>query len=229
MMGATRIIVETKQAAESTEQSIRDWAIAAGTLGAIVVALYIGVWRERRHRPKLSLAYHGPEGGDAVVVRKVRDGPLAVDVAYVRLRVVAKKRRAAADDAEVMVLRVTELAPREGYQPQTDNVTIEGQLLGWSNVVPTTTRLTIPPGVHRHLDLVRVDKSAPDIAAAQITVAAVPVDRRNAVKSGSFEIELAVTARNMDARRYRVVIDYDGGWGKDVWEHLRVQEPRPIR
>jgi hypothetical protein len=113
-VNAARVIIETKQVAESTEQSIRDWAIAVGTVGATMVALYIGVWRERWRRPKLSLEYHGPTGGDAVVVRDVHFWGALTDVAYVRLRVVASKRRTAADNVEVMVLGVRELAPREG-------------------------------------------------------------------------------------------------------------------
>jgi hypothetical protein len=76
---------------------------------------------------------------------------------------------------------------------------------------------------------VRAPKYATKNAPAEIIVAVVPVDNRNQVTSGSFEVDLAVTARNADARRYRVVVNYDGGWGDDVWEHLRVQGPQLMR
>jgi len=62
----------------------------------------------------------------------------------------------------------------------------------------------------------------------KIAVDPKPVDRRHVVDSASFEIELAVTARNSDARRYRVVVHYDGGWGDDIWRHLSVQAPQRL-
>jgi hypothetical protein len=221
------VTVIVKQAAESTEQSIREWAIAAGTVGATVVALYIGVWRERLRRPKLSLQYSGPDTGDAAVITV---GRMRWTSAYVRLRVTAPKRRAAAEGVEVMVVDAREIKPRSGF-PRSDGAAIEGQLLAWSNSDPTNTRLTIPPGIHRHIDLIRVDKvdTASGGAAAYVQVSPVPSDGRHGVKSGKFELELAVGALNANARRYRVEVSYDGEWGDNVWEHLSVEPPQLVR
>jgi hypothetical protein len=122
---------------------LREWLIAVGTVGATVVALYLGVVRDQWRRPNLSLEYGGPTTGDAVVVR-ARPPHLHTDVAYVRLRVVPAKRRAAAEDVEVMILGAREIEPRQGYPPSADDITIDGQLRVWSNAA--TTRLMIPPG-----------------------------------------------------------------------------------
>ncbi len=231
-MNAAKVIVEMQRAApESTADSVREWFIAVGTVGATIVALYVAVFRERWRRPKLSLEYGGPTSSDAVIVGPNPDY-LPQPVAYVRLRVVAARRRRAAEDVEVMILSARELAPRQTFPARAEpSIQIDGQLLRWSNSTPTVIRLTIPPGTHRHLDLVRVDKSlaAAGEAPAQIEVAAIPVDGRHRIKSGRFELELAVAARNADARRYVVVVSYDGGWGDDVWQHLSVQVPRLVR
>jgi hypothetical protein len=220
---------------ESTWQSIREWAIAVGTVGATLMAVYVGVLREWRRRPKLTLLYGGPTAGDAVVVKEL---PGLTSAAYVRLRVVAAKRRSAAEDVEVMILRARVPSPTDDvelnpeYLPFGD-IALDGQLLAWSNAYGAT-RLTIPPGTHRHLDLVRIVKplrgSTHQIAAAQIQVAPEPADGRHNVKAWRVDLELAVTARNMDARRYRVTVMYDGGWGdEDPWDHLTVSSPERIK
>ncbi len=241
MMQAARTVVVVQQAAESTSQSVREWLIAVGTVGATFVAVYVGVLREWRRRPKLTLEYRGPAGGDAVVVREQPGNKAA---AYVRLRVAAAKRRTAADDVEVMVLRARVPSPADDeelrpehmnpeYLPVGD-IALDGQLLAWSNALGMT-RLTIPPGTHRHLDLLRIVKpmrgAANPSASAQIQVAPPPADFRHDVKAWRVDLELAVTARNMDARRYLVVFMYDGGWGDDgtPWDDLTVRRPKRIK
>ena len=116
---------------------VREWFIAAGTVGATVVALYIGVLRERWRRPELSLEYHGPNGGDALVVGVVEGNPNELaKAAYARLRVIAAEHRSAAEDVEVMILSAKELRPRRGYPPNPDEIALVGQgvwasSLGW--------------------------------------------------------------------------------------------------
>ena len=60
-------------------------------------------------------------------------------------------------------------------------------------------------------------------------MAATPVDERHKLKSGKFESELAVTTRNADARRYRVVVSFDGSWGDSIWDHLKVDAPELLK
>lgn len=186
--------------------------------------MYVGVLRERWRRPKLSLEYGGPSNGDAVETRAA-DGWTG---AYVRLRVRAAKRRYAAEDVEVMVLGARELEPRANELPAPGGIAIEGQLLGWSNT--KSTRMTIPSDTHRHLDLLHIVKAETASGAAPAWIAVRPeYDTRHATRSGRFELELAVSARNANARRYRVVVHYDGGWGDDPWHHLAVDAPTSLR
>jgi hypothetical protein len=113
-MNVVRAIVQMQQVtAESSGQSVREWFIAVGTVGATMVALYVAVFRERWRRPKLSLEYGGRASSDAVIIpsAEVIGHPNAQDLAYVRLRVIAAKRRAAAEDVEVMILDEREVAP----------------------------------------------------------------------------------------------------------------------
>jgi hypothetical protein len=220
---AAHVIIEG-HAAQSAGEVAREWLIAFGTVGATFVAVYVGVLRERWRRPKLTLEYGGPSHGDAVVAQSA-DGWAG---AYVRLRVTAAKRRYAAEDVEVMVLGVRELEPRETYPPASGGVAIDGQLLGWSNT--ESTRMTIPSDTHRHLDLLHIVKSETASGTASTWIAVQPVyDDRHGTKSGKFELELAVSARNANARRYRVVVHYDGGWGVDPWQHLAVDTPTQLR
>jgi hypothetical protein len=147
-----RQVIELKQASESSGQILRESLIAVGTIGATAIAVYVGVIRDWRRRPKLSLEYGGPEVNDAVVVGVGQD-PEDLDAAYVRLRVVAAKHRSAAEGAEVMIVSARELKPRQGRTPRTGGIALEGQLRTWSNTEQTITGLVIPPGIARHVDL----------------------------------------------------------------------------
>ncbi len=221
----------------SSGQVWSEWFTAVGTVGAAAVAVYVGVIRDRQRRPDLDLIFESSEQDRIVLSVDPRDPP---DVAYVRLRVVAKPRRFAAEGVEVMVSRVRRLSVQSNSSPVSDEAAkIEGMLLLWSNTETWTktgaetgqTRLNvIPPGAQRHVDLLQVrraDTSEGDCPVA-IEIRPSPADRRNQIRAGTFEIELAVTAANADARRFRVEVDYDGAWGSakyDIWKHLEVTPP----
>jgi hypothetical protein len=156
-------------------------------------------------------------------------------VAYVRLRVVAKPHRLAAESVEVMVLAAREKCAR----PNTSNVgrviPIDGQLLVFSNTNPLNpvTRLTIPSGMHRHVDLLQIEAASARYGngVAQIEVKPTPTDKRHHTFAAEFEVDLAVTALNTDPRQFRVTVSFDGTWGegKDaIWDHLTVSKPEPI-
>lgn len=68
-------------------------------------------------------------------------------------------------------------------------------------------------------------------APAQIAVSPSPppTDNRHLVESAKFLLELAVTARNADACRYRVIVSYNGVWGDRVWDHLIVDQPEVVK
>src|SRR5947209_3345025 len=230
-----RQVVEIKQAVETTQQAISEWFTAIGTFGAAAIAVYVGVIREYLRRPALSVEYGGPDSGDAVVVL-ANLNTLPPDVAYVRVRVVCGTGRSTAEDVEATVIRVRELHPRPGVPPRDADAAIGGQLLVWSNTSPPTTRANVPAGVHRYLDLLRVIRSeaATNLGAAiaRVEVYPTPSDNRHCIPSGSFDVDIAISARNADAAYYRIRVDYDGNWGDEIdgiWQHLNVGQPRRIK
>jgi hypothetical protein len=216
--------------------AVREWLIAAGTIGAVVVALYVGVIRERLRRPSLSLHFDGPDEEDAVIVQSLSQmatmaGRTPIDTAYLRLRVRNKEGRNTAEDVEVLVERVRELAPRIG-NPPAPPPTLGNWPLPWSLSSPTTTRLSIPPGVERHVDLAHVYRDAAATRGATPLIHDIrpePTMGRHHLHFGKTEIRLIVSARNADSRGYEVVVAFDGRWqrpGDDIWRHLIVEEVR---
>jgi hypothetical protein len=208
----------------TTGQVWREWLTAVGTVGATAAAVYVGVLRVWRRAPKLSLE---PSEDDAPSDRRIvgrPDGRLA----FVRARVVASGHRHAAESVEVMILDSREIRARPGARPES-SLRLEGTLLKWGNVL--STQLTIPPGIHRYIDLVRIRHSAVKEggAPAEVVVLNPLGDHRERIMSAEFELVLALTAHNMDARLYRVTVSYDGEWGDNVWDHLKVDGPFPLK
>jgi hypothetical protein len=215
---------------------------AIGTVGAVVVALYVSVWRDYRRRPKLSLEFDpAPESADIQILDTAPFHPQPQQ-AWVRLRVISERRRSAAEEAEVMIVAARETGPRQPVQlspglqaihtrASSLPIPIEGQLLIWSN--SEQVRLNIPPGIHRHVDLLCVTRGRTDDDrfprfedGCVIQVKPTPTDLRHHVRASRFYLELAITARNADARRYGVEVSFDGQWGDDreaIREHLAIE------
>jgi hypothetical protein len=208
----------------TTGQVWREWLTAVGTVGATVAAIYVGVFRVWLRSPKLSLE---PSDYDAPSDRRIVGRPDGL-LAFVRARVVASAHRQAAEDVEVMILDSKEIRARPGAKPES-SLRLEGTLLKWGNV--QSTRLTIPPGIHRYVDLLRIRHNAAKEgdAPAEVVVLNPLGDHRERIRSAEFELVLALTARNMDARLYRVVVSYDGEWGDNIWDHLKVDGPFPLK
>lgn len=217
------------------------WEIvtAVGAILAVGVSVYVGVLRDRFRRPKLSLSFAPLKTDSSSTDEIVVEDPTGtVEAAYVRLKVVTAKRRRAAEGVEVMVLSARGLVARPGHAPILgfSTIPIDGMLLRWSNTDPTQsiTRLVIPSGIYRHVDLLRVDRAPSGIGTeTQIEVRPEPGNRRHVVDAfAKFELQLAVTAANADARRYRLEIEFDGEWAPndkfDVWDHLSVSSPDTI-
>ena len=82
--------------------------------------------------------------------------------------------------------------------------------------------------VHSIYDLASVWKTTDDDdlpLVIEVAWVAKPSDRRNELRWGETELELALTARNTDSDRYVVRIGYDGEWGEgvdDIWNHLKL-------
>jgi hypothetical protein len=236
----------------SAPDSVWNILTAVGTIGAVAVALYVSVWRSYRLRPKLSLSFDpGPTSSDLVVLDTATAYTSTPEQAWVRLEVHAENGRDAAEDTEVMIVAAREIGPRhpvalapglQAIHTRSDSIPIpvEGQLLVWSNTgPPPSTRLNIPSGVHRHIDLLCVTRgdreihNYPSLAdGCVIQVYPTPSDGRHCIRASRFLLDLAITARNARARYYRAEVSFDGCWGdarEGIRDHLCVSLSTPSR
>jgi hypothetical protein len=205
-------------------------AVAIGTVGTVVYALFRDVFVTPRRRPKLEILFD--EGGtDEVVVAT----PEGFDAAHVRLRVANGKRKDTADDVVVIVTEVRRL----------DDTTAETRPIGlpltWSGSNPPLTVASVHPGSERHVDLLHVDwpgreddevaRKWSETEPVRLAVAPKPAGDRDVLPAGRYEVSVEVRARNADAIRYVVPFAWDGLWSgrAAMWDHLRVEPPRQVR
>jgi hypothetical protein len=207
-------------------------AVAVGTLGAVLYALFRDLFVTPRRRPKLNLRFDR-SGNDQIVV-----GTAAGDeAAYVRLRVANQRGR---DTADEVVVVVTELRRLDSESTSTEVRPI-GLPLTWSGTTPPLTVAAVHPGSGRHVDLLHVDwpgreeidiaKKWTDTMPVQLDLTPRPAGGQDLLHSGAYELSVEVRARNADAICYVVPVFWDGKWsGKAaMWDHLRVEPPRVVR
>lgn len=206
-------------------------AVAIGTIGTVVYALFRDVFMTRRRRPKLELLFD-QAGSDQVVV-----GTAGVfDAAYVRLRVANGRGRDTADDVVVVVTEVRRLDAATTAETRPI-----GLPLTWSGSSSPLNVASVHPGSERRVDLLHVDWPARDeieigekwseTTQMQLDVDPRPAGGHDNLDPGSFEIYVEVRARNADAICYVIPVSWDGRWsGKAaMWDHLRVEPPREAR
>jgi hypothetical protein len=208
-------------------------AVAIGTVGAVVYALFRDLVVTPRRRPKLDLRFDRA-GNDQVVVAT----PAGSDAAHVRLRVTNGPGKDTADDVVVMVTELRRLADSE---QTVDEARPIGLPLTWSGSSPPLTVASVHPGSERHVDLLHVDWPAGDEAEIarnwpqamplRLDVAAKRAGGQGLLAAGAYEILVELRARNADAVRYAIPVVWDGKWsGKAaMWDHLRVEPPRKVR
>jgi hypothetical protein len=208
---------------ETTLEWLTGVGTAAGAIAAAIAAwaaVWVGVLRVRKRRPALKL--EPPEHGRELVIVGTPNG----DSAWVRLSVSNASGKDAAEDVEVAIAEAKEVRRREGSPPAQQTPVLAGLALAWSATQQRQARAHVAPGAERMVDVAAVYKgsAAAGVGPLVIQTAFEHYDRARTqeVKSGEIELELVVTARNSDSARYRVRIAYDGGWGKDVWDHLAV-------
>lgn len=200
---------------------------AVGSAVAALIAIYLGAVQGWWRRPKLKV--HKPrKDRELIIVPATLDTTKTQDSAWVRFRVSAANRKEAAEDVEVMILRVSEVEPREGSSlPTSSGPALAGLSLRWTDT--DIARTHIPAGAERIFNLAAVfrsqttDESGPLVIQ---TASRVPLDGGK-VFSLTTDVELAVTARNAGARKYRVQVRFDGKWGSatnDIWQHLKVED-----
>lgn len=203
---------------------------AIGTLSAVTYALYRDLILANKRRPRLDLRFSAA-GADQVIVPTVGAGAAT----YVRLRVTNEKGKDTADDVQVRVTAIE----REGESAQ---LTPIGLPLTWSGSLPLATDAPVHPGVERHIDLLHVDEPVAkdelgvvdkffEETPVQLDVHPKPAGNQHLLGEGRYEIRVDVVARNADAARYSVAVEWDGKWpGEEkMWQSLRVQPPREVQ
>jgi hypothetical protein len=213
-------------ASGSTLEWVTGVGTAAGALAAAFaawVALYVGMIQVRRRRPKLTM--HFPVlGRELVDVGNMTTG----ESAWIRLLITNSPGHETAEDVEVLIEDLREIAPRKGAVPWTSAPALAGTALRWSmkeEGASDEDRAHIATGGQRLLDLASVHRRRnpfKSIRPLELLTAWRPSDHRQHLLSAEVELDLVVTARNTNASRYLVRISFDGTWGSDIWQHLRV-------
>ena len=198
--------------------SALDWIAAIGgsvaALGAIVAAA-LGIGRARREktmRPEPAMSFENDASSPewAPVFRR---GHRSL---WLRLTVRNPPGRHTAREVQVLVTHVE--APRERKE------LVPGGPLLWTDVrVPT---VDLPAGISRMVDVATVQ--LPDDEAAtklHLKVTLAEGDERNELRPGTYGVELAVTARDVDAVFYNTTFEFTDTWEqepRDLMRHLKV-------
>lgn len=183
-------------------------------------------WRrtraQRRRTPVLSLLL---DPADLVIERVFYTDCQEGNAAWARLGVRNEPDHDAAREVEVLLERAR---PLDGGAP----VLIAYPAVPWTHVPRPTTRVTIPPGATRALDLATVYFRDDWEKRLNLQIVAEPGDTRQRVAPGRYELILVVTAHNADAQRYAVQVSWDGEFGGEpkcqIWEHFTVAAPVPL-
>lgn len=145
--------------AGNTAQLVATYIGAIGTIGAVVLALFLNVIRERLRRPRLTVSKPSTEHGDLVWFEgeplKPGSGRKDYYECYLRLRVHATAKRDTARSTRALLWKVE--------RPERDpRLEVPDYLLKWSG--PSFDEaVAIPPGMFRRLDLLRYRKDEDDM------------------------------------------------------------------
>ena len=207
--------------------STAEWLTAVGTVGATTLALF-GIYRAAWSRPRLFLESDtGPApNSDQVetVSTSVGTTPLvSTPSAWIRARV--RSRRGLAVGAEVAIIAAsvdTGSGPRK--------IHVDGSSLRWSEHDPPISRLDIPPGLARRIDIASVTKpfgpQAQSAAELVLETVFMPNNKSNHIQSGTIALDLAAASSNGPASYYEIVLRFDGacpdGPDGSIWDHLEV-------
>ena len=197
---------------------LRDWLIAVGTLAAVIVSLYVAVWRERVRRPSLSLLFSDPP--QSIDKQLTESDDEKSKAASVRLRVKNKPARRTAREVEVLIQKI--------WAEDREAIRIEDWPLRWKFSDPTNktpaTLATVPPGVSRPVLLFWVEESTsglmflgnwPDAGGG-----------RDILEADTWHIRLALAAHDTPSTFWEMTVTYDGIFDDDVLDRIKVSRPR---
>jgi hypothetical protein len=212
-----------------TAASALEWVAAIGggiaALGAIVAAA-LGirlVRREKAMTPKPTMTFEeNPASTEWAPV--FRHGHRSL---WLRFTVDNPPGKRTAREVQVLVTHVVAPAERKELVP--------GGPLRWTDVrIPT---VDLPAGISRMVDIATVylpvvDEKVPDaekVTKLHLQVTLAEGDERNALDPGTYELELAVTAQDIDATFYNTTIKFENTWETDPWDLKRHLEVSPLK
>lgn len=217
---------------------VADWLTAIGTLGAVVVALWLQWWLVRQRRPSLKLEFESARDRVDVVQRvSSPHEPLEYRSHWVRPRVTNRRRCDSAENVEVLLVSVeaSDGIPGSPSPPTSAERLLEGLPLKWSEV--DSTKVSIPPGAARHFDLLHVDNLRVEAdgehvkggAPIRFDVYPVPLAKYHRAFRTRYEVTLALTARDTDAAFYNTIVTYDLQWHEDMDEMRKALRIEPFK
>lgn len=204
-----------------SNEDIKTVGAGATTVG-VLLALFAPPIRNWWRSPMLSLEYDAKRNGPHWDRININD-----EAFFLRLRVRNARGCDAAEDVQVLV------AAYHG-----GNLGLEGRPLEWSGQrerggTPVTT-LRVPPGLQRHVDLLKVtprqslEGQADDDDTAQAGGCSLTSDARLCVHpkpwgaghrvpvTGDHDVVLTVTAANANAISYKTTLSHDGALSADL-------------
>lgn len=194
---------------------------AVGTLLAVIVALYLNLWREAKKRPILSLCFDDPNLAGGAGFQGNPEGAASMKaVAHqpVRIRISNRRGRRTAQDVEVLLT-----ASWVGDDQNDPYSFLESTPLVWSphhRLEGRDTQLSIPPGVGRTIDLLTY--GLPPAIFALAGVPDGPIDpgafallhiwpfkfnsQNLLLDHLEYRFRFVITARDLDARIYETTL-----------------------
>jgi hypothetical protein len=189
-------------------------AAPIASLGLAALALIITLlrwWWEEIHVPKLSLSYgEEHESQNVIEVQKPPHAPEAEWVKWYRLSVTNGDRRRTAQQAQVLVFR----------EATEKTLGLDARPLLWSGAYVSSdeedrTRelsTNVPPGVTRHVDLIRVIKRKGESACAEIAIAPRPSGGGHLLRPGeTATLDVWATAVDAPSTGYQTVVHFNDG------------------
>jgi hypothetical protein len=188
-----------------SSQLIANYLEAFGTIGAVIVALFVHVYLAWRKRPHLMIAPPvgdtSPESTEDFVV--IRSANEKIVEFWVRLRVCAKAGKRTARNVQARVAQVRRL---DGPQ---DSVVPSGPLI-WSSVGPTPQ--SILSGSWLRLDILRYRIEHP-IYRRQLEVEVGyefdPKDMQTVLGNGRYELDFLLGADDIDTSHWRLTFEHN--------------------
>jgi len=178
---------------------------AFGTIGAVIVALFVQVYLVWRRRPALTMDISSDANDEHVVVIKdSQEAPTVVEV-WVRLRVLAKRNRRTARGSRVQLVKVK--------RPEQDAVQLivpSGPMI-WSSVGPQPQ--SIISGMWLMLDVLRYRVESPGYPPHQLEVEVgydfAPADRQSVLAgTGRYELTMLLGADDGRTSMWRLTFDH---------------------